>query len=80
MTAKISEKTILATLEKLEKIDAQLHAELDWCWNSFKYDNNPVGVLEKSRAALEVLKAKREANSRSVAKKLVDDLEKIVLN
>ena len=82
MSVKISEKTIVSTLEKLEKLnlDNKLHAELSWCWNSYKYDNNPVGVIEKSKEALELLKAKREENSRSVAKKLVDDLEKIVLN
>jgi hypothetical protein len=80
MSVKISEKTIIATLEKLEKLklDDKLHAELSWCWNSFKSDNNPSGVIEKSQKALELFKAKREENSRSVAKKLVDDLEKIV--
>jgi hypothetical protein len=82
MSVKISEKTIVSTLEKLEKLklDEKLHAELSWCWNSYKYDNNPVGVIEKSKKALELFKAKREENSKAVAKKLLDDLEKIVLN
>jgi hypothetical protein len=82
MSVKISEKTIVSTLEKIEKLnlDEKLHAELSWCWNSFQYDNNPVGVIEKSKKALELLKAKREENSKAVAKKLVEDLEKIVLN
>ncbi|PSL07942.1 hypothetical protein [Cecembia rubra] len=82
MSVKISEKTIVSTLEKLEKLnlDEKLHAELSWCWNSYKFDKNPVGVIEKSKQALELLKSKREENSRAVAKKLVEDLEKIVLN
>lgn len=82
MSAKISEKTIVSTLEKLEKLklDEKLYAELSWCWNSYVSDNNPVGVIEKSKEALELLKAKREQNSKAVAKKLVEDLEKIVLN
>ncbi|EKB50678.1 hypothetical protein [Cecembia lonarensis] len=82
MSVKISEKTIVSTLEKLDKLklDERLHAELSWCWNSYKFDNNPVGVIEKSKEALALFKAKREENSRAVAKKLVDDLEKIVLN
>ena len=82
MSVKISEKTIVSALEKLEKLnlDEKLHAELSWCWNSYKYDNNPIGVIEKSKKALELLKAKREENSKAVAKKLVDDLQKIVLN
>jgi len=81
MSVKISEKTIVSALEKLEKLnlDEKLHAELSWCWNSYKYDNNPIGVIEKSKKVLELLKAKREENSKAVAKKLVDDLEKIVL-
>lgn len=82
MSAQISEKTIVSTLEKLEKLklDEKLHAELSWCWNSYKYDNNPEGVVEKSKVALGLLKAKRQENSRAVAKKLVDDLEKITMN
>ncbi|WP_291783821.1 hypothetical protein [Cecembia sp.] len=82
MSVKISEKTIVSTLEKLEKLnlDEKLYAELSWCWNSYKYDNNPVGVIEKSKKALDLFKAKREENSRAVAKKLVEDLEKVVLN
>lgn len=82
MSVKISEKTIVSTLEKLEKLklDANLHAELSWCWNSYVADNNPVGVIEKSKKALVLLKAKREENSKAVAKKLVEDLEKIAQN
>lgn len=80
MSTKISEKTIVSTLEKIEKLnlDEKLHADLSWCWNSYKYDGNPVGVKEKCAEALELLKAKRASNSRAVAKKLIDDLEKIV--
>lgn len=82
MSVKISEKTIVSTLEKLEKfkLDEKLHAELSWCWNSYVADKNPVGVIEKSKKALSLLKAKREENSKAVAKKLVEDLEKIALN
>jgi hypothetical protein len=79
MSVKISEKTIVSTLEKLEKLKLEkLHAELSWCWNSYMADNNPVGVIEKSKKALELLKAKREENNKAVAKKLIDDLEKII--
>lgn len=79
MSVKISEKTIVSTLEKLEKLklDEKLHAELSWCWNSFQADQNPVGVIAKSKEALELFKAKREQNAKAVAKKLIDDLEKV---
>ncbi len=82
MSTKNLEKTVVSTLEKLEKLklDAHLHAELLWCLNSYKHDNNPVGVIEKSEKALKVLKAKREGNSKAVSKKLIEDLEKITSN
>jgi len=79
MSENISEKTINATLEKLEKLKLgdTLHAELSWCWNSYKADNNPEGVKEKCGEAAKLFKAKREENSRAISKKLVEDLEKI---
>lgn len=82
MSEKISEKTITATLEKLEKLKVgdKLHAELSWCWNSYLADDNPEGVIEKSKEALELFKEKRKENSRAVSKKLVEDLEKVTSN
>jgi hypothetical protein len=62
MSVKISEKTIVSTLEKIEKLNLtrSFTLSLSWCWNSYKYDDNPVGVIEKCAEALELLKAKRE--------------------
>ncbi|MFD2036583.1 hypothetical protein ACFSKL_17380 [Belliella marina] len=81
MAIKNLEKTVVSTLEKLEKLklDEKLHAELTWCWKSYEYDNNPEGVIEKSQKALGLLRAKREENSRAVSKKLIEDLEKVAL-
>jgi len=72
------EKVFPETIQKLAKFDAgtTLTQELEWCWNSFKYDNNPVGLIEKSRAALVLLKEAKERNSRSVSSKLIENLEK----
>jgi hypothetical protein len=82
MAVKNLEKTVLSALEKLEKLklDEQLQAELSWCLGSYEYDQNPVGVIEKSSKVLELLKSKREENARAVSKKLIEDLEKLVLN
>lgn len=79
MSLKNLEKTLVSTLEKLEKlkIDEKLQAELSWCWNSYKHDKNPKGVIEKSGEALELLKAIRNENKKAVSKKLIEDLEKI---
>lgn len=82
MSVKNLEKTVLSTLEKLEKLklDEKLQAELTWCLGSYEYDQNPTGLIEKSGMALELLKAKRAESARAVSKKLIDDLEKVVLN
>lgn len=73
------EKTVEATVEKLQKlkIQDQLIAELQWCLGSYRYDQNPIGLIEKSSAALGALKAEKEKNSRAVSKKLLADLEKV---
>ncbi len=72
------EKTIPDVIQKLEKLNLgdSLAAELSWCWVSFKNDNNPAGVIEKSQKAISLFKEIREKNSRSVSKKLIEDFEK----
>lgn len=78
MNAEKVEKTITETIHKLEKLKLNdtLVSELSYCWMSFKSDNNPIGVIEKGRKAVEVLKEAREKNSKAVSKKLIEDLEK----
>ena len=80
MEGKNLEKTVVSTLEKLEELELEgkLYSELSWCWNSYKHDKNPIGVIEKSSEALKLLKSKRYENNKSVPKKLIEDLEKIV--
>ncbi|UCS91476.1 hypothetical protein KZP23_11945 [Echinicola marina] len=75
------EKTVEATVEKLQKlkVEDQLIAELEWCLGSYRYDSNPSGLIEKSGVALTTLKAVKEKNSRAVSKKLLDDLEKVAI-
>jgi hypothetical protein len=77
MNAVKMEKVVAEVIAKLEKIkQTELASELSWCWVSFQNDSNPVGVAEKGALALDAFKAAREVNSKAVAKKLVDDLEK----
>ena len=78
MNAEKVEKTIIETIQKLDKLKSNetLVSELSYCWVSFKSDNNPIGVIEKGRKAVEVLKEAREKNSKAVSKKLIEDLEK----
>ena len=76
MNSQRMEKVVAPVIEKLEKLSqVELAAELSWCWGSYQNDQNPSGLVEKSESALGFFKAAREKNSKSVAKKLVDDLE-----
>lgn len=71
------EKLVAEVIEKLGKLKhADLAADLSWCWVSYQNDQNPEGVIEKASQALAAFKEARVKNSKSVAKKLVDDLEK----
>ena len=72
------EKTLPEVIQKLEKLKLgdSLAAELSWCWVSFKNDQNPVGVIEKSEKAIALFKEAREKNTRAVSKKLIEDFEK----
>ncbi len=77
MNAEKMEKLVADVVGKLEKLkQAELAADLSWCWVSFQNDQNPIGVTAKARLALEAFKEAREKNAKAVAKKLVDDLEK----
>lgn len=77
MKAKKMEKMVADVIEKLEKLKkSELAAELSWCWGSYQHDQNPSGVVEKATLALDAFKEAREKNSKAVAKKLIEDLEK----
>jgi hypothetical protein len=76
MNSQKMEKVVTPVIEKLEKLSqVTLAAELSWCWGSYQNDQNASGLVEKSEAALNLFRAAREKNSKSVAKKLVEDLE-----
>jgi len=76
MNSQRMEKVVTLVIDKLEKLSqVNLAAELNWCWGSYQNDQNSSGLVEKSEAALALFKAARNKNSKSVAKKLVDDLE-----
>ncbi|WP_057937599.1 hypothetical protein [Algoriphagus resistens] len=72
------EKLLPEVVEKLSKLKSgeALASELSWCIGSFKHDNNPEGLIEKSQQAVALFKEAREKNSKAVSKKLVESLEK----
>ena len=74
------EKVSEDTLQKLQElgIDDQLQRDIQWCLGSYRSDNNPVGLYENARKALDLLKAEKEKKTKGVTGKLITDLEKVV--
>lgn len=66
---------VLMKLQALN-IEHGLQADIQWCIGSYRYDKNPIGLYQMLERALPVLKQHRAKNSRSVAVKLINDIEK----
>ena len=60
------EKVSEDALQKLQElgIDDQLQRDIQWCLGSYRADNNPVGLYENVRKALEVLKTEKEKKTK----------------
>jgi len=72
------EKVSEQVLQKLQALNAepQLQADIAWCLGSYRYDKNPVGLIQKGAEALAVFNALKEKNAKAVPAKLISDLEK----
>jgi hypothetical protein len=69
------------TFAKLNKEEyADLQSKLEYCIGSFDFDNNPSGLIEYGKIALQELKAFKAKNPRKVNKKIIADLEKNLQN
>ncbi len=73
-------KEAVAVFGKL-KLDRykELSAKLEWCIGSYEHDRNPSGLIETGTMALNALKEFKTKNPRKVNKKVIDNLEKVVL-
>ncbi len=60
------------------KLDQQLQADLAWCLGSYRYDQNPVGLLQTGAKALEVLNVAKKKNVKAVPAKVINDLKKVL--
>lgn len=71
---KISEQV----LEKLQSLNSepQLQADIAWCLGSYRYDKNPIGLIQKGSEALAVFKTLKTKSAKAVPAKLITDLEK----
>ena len=66
--------TKLTSLNKKGEYEKQVN-DLTWVLGSFKNDGNPEGVFQKVSEAKEVLAKLKSKKPRSVAKKLMDQLD-----
>jgi len=68
------------TREKLIQLDGEgfkaIVDKMDYLVVSFNADKNPIGLYEVAEEALDTLKAYKAKNTRKVAQKLLDTLEK----
>ena len=78
------EKACEATLEKFQKLGldkfSDIQSKLEYVLGSYRYDSNPVGLYEIGALALKDLKTLKKEKPRSVAKKLIEDLETVIKN
>ena len=74
------EKASEDALQKLQElgINDQLQRDLEWCLGSYRADQNPVGLYENARKALEVLRNEKDKKTKGVTAKFITDLEKAV--
>ncbi len=74
------EKAAQDALNKLKALnaDSQLQADLEWCIGSYKYDHNPVGLIENIEKALGIFKTELARKTKGITAKFVSDLEKTV--
>ena len=72
------EKAVIAAKDKLIElgIEEALISEIEWCLGSYAFDHNPQGLIEKAQDAHQVLSKYKKKNTRKVAKKILDDLQK----
>jgi PIN domain nuclease of toxin-antitoxin system len=72
------EQVSAQALQKLQALNAepQLQADIAWCLGSYRYDKNPIGLIQKGSEALAVFKAIKEKSAKAVPAKLIKDLEK----
>jgi len=74
------EKTMLQVLEKLEfmGLDQNLQADIKWCIGSYRFDKNPIGLIEMAGRSLAVFTEAKKINTKAIPAKLITDLKKVV--
>lgn len=69
------------TFQKLNKEEYKdIQSKLEWCIGSFENDRNPSGLFETGIKSLDILKGIKAKQPKLVTKKVIDSLEKSILN
>lgn len=72
------EQASVAALDKLKSlnIEADLQAQLEWCIGSYRYDQNPIGLIEAVKQSLTVFKAEQAKKTKGVTATFIAGIEK----
>jgi hypothetical protein len=69
------------TFQKLNKEEYRdIQSKLEWCIGSYENDQNPSGLFEVGIKSLDILKGVKAKQPKLVTKKVIDSLEKSILN
>lgn len=71
---KVSEE-ILAKLKALD-IEHQLQADIEWCLGSYRFDQNPTGLIETANKAVFVFKQELTKKTKGVTATFISGIEK----
>ena len=78
------EKVCRESLNKFSNIDdgryGDIRAKLEYCLGSYGYDGNPIGLYECAKDSCGLLKEYKEKNPRKVSKKLIESVDKAIMN
>ena len=73
---KVSEE-ILSKLKSLN-IEQQLQADIEWCLGSYRFDQNPTGLLKAVAKSLAIFKQELTKKTKGVTATLVKNIEKVL--
>lgn len=57
-------------------IEQQLQADLEWCLGSYRFDGNPVGLVDAINRSVFILKAEQIKKTKGVTATFISSIEK----
>ena len=63
-----------------ERKKTDIQSKLEWCIGSYGFDKNPSGLREYGVQSLDLLRKVKSKEPRKVNKKVIDALEKALVN